>query len=343
MTHKITVQPSGHEFTAEDEELILDAALRHGLSFPYGCRSGLCGKCKAIVTEGEIKYDDFEPDDLDEKEIESGVAFICQCMARSDLTINIHEIDTASELEIKRMPCKIHRMEKLTSDVMQLFLKLPDTENLQFLAGQYIDFILPDDRHRSFSIANAPHDTNIIELHIRHHEGGEFTDMIFEKLHEKDVMRIEGPHGNFFLREDSERPIIMVVTGTGFGPVKGIIEHALEENIDREIHLFWGARNKDGLYMHELAEDWANKNLNIKYTPILSRPDEDWQGAKGYVQDAVMSAYPDISEHEVYACGLPEMVKTSYETFCEAGLTQERFFSDAFEFAVDSSKTKASS
>lgn len=343
MTHKITVQPSGHKFTAEDGELILDAALRHGLAFPYGCRSGLCGKCKAIVIEGEIQYDGFEPSDLDEEEIAARVAFMCQCMASSDMTINIHEIDSASELEIKRMPCKIQKMNKLADDVMQLFLKLPDTEDLQFLAGQYIDFILPDGRHRSFSIANAPHDKNIIELHIRHIEGGEFTDMIFEKSHEKDVMRIEGPYGDFFLREDSARPVIFVATGTGFAPVKGIIEHTLEENIDREIHFFWGARTKDGLYMNRLVEEWADKNTNLKYTPILSRPDEDWQGVKGYVQDAVLDAYPDLSGYEVYACGLPEMVKTSYETFCKAGLTQEHFFSDAFEYAVDSGNANASS
>ncbi|MDH5435198.1 MAG: CDP-6-deoxy-delta-3,4-glucoseen reductase [Gammaproteobacteria bacterium] len=342
MAHKITLQPSGHEFFAEDEEIILDAALRHGFAFPYSCRSGLCGKCRAIITEGMIEYDDYEPDELDEEEIAAGVAYMCQSMARSDLVINIHEIDSPTELEIKRIPCKIQKMNRLTSDVMQLFLKLPENESLQFLAGQYIDFILPDGRHRSFSIANAPHDKNIIELHIRHIEGGEFTDMIFEKSHEKDIMRIEGPHGDFFLREDSDRPIILVATGTGFAPVKGIIEHALEENIDREIHLFWGARTMDGLYMNDLAESWVKKNMNLKYTPVLSRPDANWQGATGYVQNAVLATYPDLSEHEVYSCGLPEMVKTSYETFCTAGLTQDRFFSDAFEFAVDKKKTETS-
>ena len=344
MTYKITVLPSGREFTAEREEPVLDAALRHGLAFPYSCRSGLCGNCRAVVQEGQIEYDDYDPEDvLEPEEIDAGMALMCQCLARSDLTIHIHEIESAAELEIKRMPCKIHKMNKLADDVMQLFMKLPENENMLFLAGQYIDFILPDGRHRSFSIANAPHDSNIIELHIRHIEGGEFTDMIFEKSHEKDVMRIEGPHGDFFLREESDRPIILVATGTGFAPVKGIIEHALEEKIDRELHLFWGARTEEGLYMNELAKGWADKNPNIKYTPVLSRPGENWKGTRGYVQDAVLAVYPDLSEYEVYSCGLPEMVKTGYEVFSKAGLTREYFFSDAFEFATDSKKITGTS
>ena len=148
------------------------------------------------------------------------------------------------------------------------------------MAGQYIDFVLKDGRHRAFSMANPPHDDAFIELHIRHVEGGEFTDYVFNQLEEKTVLRVEGPHGSFHLREDSDRPIILMAGGTGFAPIKGIIEHAVAEGIKRPMHLYWGVRAKEDLYLNELAEQWVATVPGFRYTPVLSQPNaaDQWQG-----------------------------------------------------------------
>jgi CDP-4-dehydro-6-deoxyglucose reductase len=219
--------------------------------------------------------------------------------------------------------------------VVRLYLKLPEGERLQFLAGQYLDFILPDDRRRAFSIANAPHDDKLIELHIRLVDEGEFTHFIFEQLNEKAILRVEAPFGNFYLRENSSRPIIFMAGGTGFAPVKGIIEHAFAEAIKRPMHLYWGVRSKRDLYMDELPRQWAEHHDNFSYTPVLSEPDADWQGRTGFVHDAIVEDFEDLSGYEIYASGPPVMVNAGVEAFPAAGLPLEHYFSDAFEYAKD--------
>jgi len=216
-------------------------------------------------------------------------------------------------------------------------LKLPATERMQFLAGQYVDFLLPDGRRRSFSIANAPHHDEVIELHIRHIDGGRFTSEVFDNLKLKSIMRIEGPLGSFFLREDSDRPVILMAGGTGFGPIKGIIEHALAANITRPIHIYWGVRAKQDLYMHEVARAWAEQYKHIHYTPVLSDPkDEDnWQGRTGYVHDAICADFADLSNYEIYGSGPPAMIHAGTDAFAKQGLNLDYYYSDAFEFAKD--------
>lgn len=335
MGFTVRVLPSEHSFEVNDGETVLDAALRHGYAFPYGCRNGVCGSCKGILESGTINYGDFAPENLDEDELAKGVTLFCQARPLEDLTVTVREVSAVEDIQVRRLPCRIARMEHLADDVMRLYLKLPETERLQFLAGQYIDFIMRDGRHRSFSLANAPHEDEFIELHIRHIKGGEFTEQVFSSLHERDILRIEGPHGTFFLREDSERPIILVATGTGFAPVKGIIEHALNEKTTRPMYFYWGARTRDDLYLHELPQQWEREHDNFHYIPVLSRGANDWQGRRGYVQESVITDHPDLSGFDVYACGLPEMVTASLKIFRLHGLPDEQFFSDAFEFAKD--------
>ncbi len=341
MGFTVRVLPSEHEFEVNGGETVLDAALRHGYAFPYGCRDGVCGSCKGILESGSIDYGEFEPENIDEDELAKGVTLFCQARPTSDLTVTVREVIAVADIQVRRLPCRIAHMEHLADDVMRLYLKLPETERLQFLAGQYIDFIMRDGRHRSFSMANAPHDYEFIVLHIRHIEGGEFTEQVFSSMHERDILRIEGPHGTFFLREDSERPIILLATGTGFAPVKGIIEHALSEEIKRPIYFYWGARADSDLYLNKLPLQWEQKHEHFHYTPVLSRAGDDWQGRRGYVQDAVVSDHPDLSGFDVYACGLPEMVTASLEAFRQCGLHDDQFHSDAFEFAKDTLAKKS--
>jgi CDP-4-dehydro-6-deoxyglucose reductase len=326
--------PSGREFSVESDETILDGALRNGLAFPYGCRGGACGACKAKLLDGSVSYED-EPMALSEEEQSDDISLLCVAKAASDISVEIKEVGAVEEIPVKTMPTKVASMERLNDDVMSLHLALPESERLQYLAGQYVEFILKDGRRRAFSIANAPHDDETLEFHIRHIEGGEFTSHVFDDMNEGEILRIEGPLGTFFLREESERPIIMLATGTGFGPVKGIVEHAIAEHSHRRIYIYCGARRKDGLYMHDLAQKWAEENANIEYRPVLSRPDEGWDGRTGYVQDAVIADFDDLSDFELYACGHPQMVHSAKDALVAKGMDGEHCHSDASEWAKE--------
>jgi len=337
MSYTVTIQPSGHQFSVEANESVLDAALRQGFNLSYGCRNGDCGSCKGKVLGGQVHYGEIEPTALDDDDKQNQMALFCQAIPDGDLTIEAHEIGAAKDIPIKTLPCKVSKLERLNHDVMLVELKLPATERMQFLAGQYVDFLLPDGRRRSFSIANAPHHDEVIELHIRHIDGGRFTSEVFDNLKLKSIMRIEGPLGSFFLREDSDRPVILMAGGTGFGPIKGIIEHALAANITRPIHIYWGVRAKQDLYMHEVARAWAEQYKHIHYTPVLSDPkDEDnWQGRTGYVHDAICADFADLSNYEIYGSGPPAMIHAGTDAFAKQGLNLDYYYSDAFEFAKD--------
>jgi CDP-4-dehydro-6-deoxyglucose reductase len=334
MPFKVVNLATGHAFTVADGETVLDAAIRQGIPLPYGCRSGTCGSCQVTLVSGDVRY---EQAASALEDLPANNALLCQARPASDLQIQAAELSAVEDIEVKRLRCKVARMEQLAHDVMRMYLKLPDDERLQFMAGQYIDFILDDGRRRAFSLANAPHDDALLELHVRNIDAGEYTGFIFNNLKEKDLLRIEGPQGSFYLREDSRRPIILLAGGTGFAPVKGIIEHALAEGIARPMHLFWGARARRDLYLHELAAGWAQL-ANFRYTPVLSEPlpQDDWQGATGLVHEAVVAAYPDLADYDVYASGPPAMVAAAYSAFVDCGLPPAHYYSDAFEFAADS-------
>lgn len=335
MSSKVQVRPSGHDFIVESGETLLEGALRHGLAFPYGCRNGTCGSCKGKVLEGSIHHGKAEA--LSEMERAAGMALFCQARPLSDVTVEVREFTTARGIVVKMLPARVAKLEQLAPDVMRLYLKLPSTERLQFLAGQYIDILLRDGRRRSFSIANAPHEDELIELHIRQVEGGRFTGDVFSNLKEKAILRIHGPLGNFYLREDSTRPIILAAAGTGFGPIKAIIEHALAQGVTRPMHLYWGGRVKCDLYLHDLVRDWAERQPNLSYTPVLSRPlpEDHWQGRRGYVPAAVVEDFADLGAYEVYASGPPAMVQAGHLAFTVQGLLPEHFYADPFEFAQD--------
>jgi CDP-4-dehydro-6-deoxyglucose reductase len=336
MTCKVRVTPGGHEFIVKAGESVLDAALRQGVTLPYGCRNGTCGSCKGKVVAGRVEYGDTPPVALSEAERAQGLALFCLARPADDLTIEV-QATSAGDLPVKKLPARVVKKEFLAPDVVRLYLKLPTAVRLQFLAGQYIDFLLPDGRHRSFSLANAPHDDEFIELHLRHVEKGEFTEYVFYHMKEKSMVRIEGPHGDFYLREASTRPMIFVAGGTGFAPIKGIIEHAFAAGVSRTMHLYWGARAKVDLYLEALPRQWAQEYANFRYTPVLSVPakNDHWHGPTGYVHETLAADYPDLRAYDVYAAGPPAMVRATRDACIARGLPPERFFSDPFEFAPD--------
>ena len=330
---KVKVQPSGHEFDVEEGESVLTAALRQHLVLPYGCRNGACGSCKGRIVEGRVDYGVYQRKALTEEEKAQGKALFCQAKPLTELVIEARTIGAARDIPIRTLPCRVQKMERLADDVMVLYLRLPANERLQFLAGQYIEFLLKDGSRRSFSMGNAPHDDELIQLHVRHVAGGQFTDHVFGKMKERDILRLEGPLGTFFLREDSTKPIVFVASGTGFAPIKSIIEHALHKGATRPMVLYWGGRRPKDLYMDALARQWP-----IQYVPVISdaMPEDNCAWRTGFVHRAVMADFPDLSAHQVYACGVPVMVDAAKRDFTQqCRLPEEEFFADSFTTQAD--------
>ena len=337
MSFKVRTEPGSHAFEVGPGETILAAALRQGIWLPYGCRNGQCGACAATLVAGRLNYPEGEPEALAGRP--TGICLPCQAVPLSDLSLRVAEVRGASQVEARLLPCRLERKEQLNHDVMRLWLKLPENQRLQFFAGQYLDFTLQDGRRRAFSIANAPHDDALIELHVRHVPGGAFTDHVFHGLAEKTILRIQAPLGTFILREESDRPMIFIGGGTGFAPLKGMIEHAMHRGIRRPMHLYWGVRSRRDLYLPQLPQHWARDWPGFAYTPVLSEPDPDWGGRVGLVHAALMADYPDLSGYDIYLSGPPAMVEAGRPA-CEArGATLDHMFSDAFTYARDGAGT----
>ncbi|CAK0751877.1 CDP-6-deoxy-L-threo-D-glycero-4-hexulose-3-dehydrase reductase [Gammaproteobacteria bacterium] len=333
MSFTIQLMPSGRVMTAAPHEILLTAALRQDIALPYGCRNGQCGGCKATLLSGDV--DRGSADSLTSSEQETGAVLLCQAKARSNLQLKVREAQPTQEITVRILPCRVERKESLAPDVMRLFLRLSANERIQFLPGQYVEFLLAGGRRRSFSLANPPHVDSLLELHIRHVQGGQFTSWLFQEMSDRVVLRIQGPLGSFTFQENSDTPVILMAGGTGFASIKSILEHLFKKGTSRSLHFYWGARAKKDLYLDDLVQSWVTRTPNFQYTPVLSEPDESWTGRTGFVHAAILEDYPDLSQHEVYACGPPPMIRAGRSTFSERGLPQDSYFSDSFELAKD--------
>lgn len=335
---RLTLLPSQQVLAVEEGETILDAALRAGLNLPHSCKGGHCSACRARLVSGAVTYPLGPPLGITSQEQAGGLTLLCQAHAAStELTIEIREIrPPVAEYHIQSLPCRIEHMHELAPGVMSVALRLPANEMFNFVAGQYIDIMLPQSRRRSFSIANPPHDAQFIELHIRKVAGGEFTQQLFNGMQEKTLLRIEGPLGQFWFREESERPALLIGGGTGYAPLRAMLRHLLERGDARPLHLYWGAQTPADLYEDRMLRELTRRFPNLSYTPVLSNAvDGDWQGRTGWVHAAALEDHPQIGQFDVYASGPPVMVETIRQQFGERGLPAEQLFFDSFDFAPD--------
>jgi CDP-4-dehydro-6-deoxyglucose reductase len=326
----ITLQPSGHTFDALPGETVLEAAMRNKLQLPYGCRNGACGSCKARIVSGSVDFGAYQAATLTDEERAAGKLLVCSAHALENLTLEVRELSAQGGVRVRILPCRVHRMERHAS-TMLLWLKLPQNERLQFRAGQYIDFLLKDGKRRSFSMANAPADDEFLQLHVRNYDGL-FSGHVFGRMKERDILRLEGPFGSFYLR-DSAKPIVLLASGTGFAPIKAIVEDCIATGVDRDMVLYWGNRTRADMYSPELPERWARELPRFSFVPVLSEatPQDAWQGRTGFVHQAVIEDHPDLSGREVYACGAPVMVDAARREFiARCGLPEDAFFADAF-------------
>lgn len=342
MSYQVTLKASGKQFTVNQDETLLEAALRQGINLPYGCKNGACGSCKGKVIEGQVSHGQHSQSALSSVDETAGSTLFCCAHPQSDLLIEAREVQGAGDIAIRKVPCRVNTITKPSADVAILQLQLPAAERFQFLAGQYLEFLLKDGQRRAYSIATAPEQEGPLELHIRHLPGGLFTDFVFgavsPALKEKDILRFEGPLGSFFLREDSKKPIIFVAAGTGFAPIKSIIEQMQAKKIKRPIDLYWGGRRPNDLYLNTLCRSWEKEIPDFKYIPVISDAlaEDAWQGRTGFVHQAVMVDHPSLKGFQVYACGAPAMVNAAREDFStQCNLPEEEFFADSFTSAAD--------
>jgi CDP-4-dehydro-6-deoxyglucose reductase len=332
---QISVSNLGAGFSATAGQTLLDAALAAGLNLPHSCKSGNCGSCKALLRAGRVDYPNGPPAGLSQGETDEGYVLLCQAHARGDLTIETRQVLLAHEALIKRLPCRIERVEALSHDVMALHLRLPAAEEFRFAAGQYIDVMLAGGRRRSFSIASPPHDARPLELHVRRVAGGEFTGRLFGGLGVGALLQIEGPLGQFVCR-DGDAPLLMVAGGTGLAPLHSMIRHLVENGSRRDITLYWGVRSQRDLYAGERLRQLASRAHRMRYVPVLSEPAEPWDGRRGWVHEAVLADLPRLEDFEVYASGPPAMIAALRRDFRERGLPAGRLYFDSFDYAPDS-------
>jgi CDP-4-dehydro-6-deoxyglucose reductase len=333
--HTVRIEPHGRAIRVHSGQTVLDAALAAGLNLPHSCKSGHCASCRARLRSGEIRYPSGRPLGVTATEEQAGQILLCQARPVTDLVVEARLIASVADVEIKTLPCRIERLTPLAADVMQVWLRLPAVESLRFQPGQYLDILLDGGRRRSFSIASPPHDSELLELHVRRVPGGGFTERLFGALHAGALLRIEGPLGQFTYRQGSD-PVLMIAGGTGFAPLKSMLRHILESADNgkptREIHLYWGARQAADVYEETLIRDWTRRHPGLRFTTVLS---EAGPGRRGWVHEAVLADHPDLSVFEVYAAGPPAMIEAIRSTFPRQGLRPERLYFDSFDYAPD--------
>jgi CDP-4-dehydro-6-deoxyglucose reductase len=341
---QIQIEPSGRSFTVGPAETLLAAGIAQGINLPYGCKDGACGSCKCKKLIGSVTHGVHQSKALSDEEEALGFVLPCCATATSDVVLESRQVTAEGAMPIKKMPTRVTLMERRSPDVMRLLLQMPANEVFAYHAGQYIEFLLRDGLRRSYSMANAPHlIAQGLELHIRHMPGGKFTDQVFGTMKERDILRIEGPYGSFYLRQEESKPMVLLASGTGFAPIKALIEEMQFKGVTRPATLYWGGRRPHDLYM----DDWVKTKLtempHLRYVPVVSDalPEDGWTGRTGFVHQAVLQDVPNLSGHQVYACGAPVVVESAQRDYVRAGLPMDEFYADAFTSEADKAATSS--
>ena len=339
--HNISVLPSGRAFSSQGEETILAAAIRSGVGLPYGCKDGACGSCKCKKLSGSVTHGEHQAKALSAEEEAAGFVLTCCAKPLTDVVLESRQVTDESSFPIKKLPVRVSSLTRLSHDVMLVKLQLPAADHFKYHAGQYVEFILRDGARRAYSMATAPHQQETapgVDLHIRHMAGGRFTDHVFGAMKEREILRVEGPFGSFFLREDSDKPIVLLASGTGFAPIKALIEQLQHKDIKRPVTLYWGGRRPEDLYMIAWVQEQQAVMPQLHYVPVVSNalPEDQWTGRTGFVHRAVMEDFPDLSAHQVYACGAPIVVDSARAEFtAQCALPSDEFYADAFTTEAD--------
>lgn len=329
MTHRIAIENSDIAFACASGQSVLDAALHAGIELPYSCRKGVCGSCAGSVASGDvsgvnaaaIRNDTCTPDQV----------LYCLCTPTSDLTLRPVSWKRLDPSARKIFTTKVYSNELATPDISLLRLRLPAGQRAKFQAGQYLQVLLDDGSKRSYSMANPPQESDGVSLHVRHVQGGRFSAQVTQ-LTPGDTLQIELPFGHVALREDDFRPIVFVAGGTGFAPVKSILDDMLKRRIKRPMTLIWGAREAQGLYLRAAVERWQKQWPDFRFIGALSGVSVESIGDAyaGRVDEALRAHCPDLTDHVVYCCGSPLMAAAVRRVANNCGLALNDFYADVF-------------
>ncbi len=341
MASAITVEPSGVTFEVGTSETILEAGIRQGIAMPYGCKDGTCGSCKCLKLAGNVQHRPHQSKALSEDEARQGHVLTCCAVPDGDVVLESRQVTGVGAFPVKKMPARVLSLVRVSHDVMVMQLQVPASQAFGYRAGQYIEVLLKDGVRRAYSMATAPQTqyaaSPVIELHVRHMPGGRFTDEVFSTLKEKDLLRIEGPYGSFYLRA-SNKPIVLLASGTGFAPIKALLQQLRAEGCARPVTLYWGGRRPADLYDTEWLHAQQQALPTLRYVPVISNaePEDGWTGRTGFVHRAVLEDFPDLSGHQVYACGAPIVVDSARADYTrQGGLPADEFHADSFTSAAD--------
>jgi len=318
---------TGRSFAAEPATSILDAALAAGIALEYSCRTGRCGVCKAPLVSGETVVLRSEDESLSHDEAAAGLILTCCRAAAGDVALDIEPLDRLAGFEVRTIPARIVSIDRLAPDIVAVVLRTPPASMLRFVPGQYVDVIVNGVR-RSYSLANAPRADGNLEMIVKRYPGGQLSEYWFERARPNDLLRLEGPLGTFFLRDQAPTNILFLATGTGIAPVKALLEELAadpERAARHRISVFWGNREAESF-----CWDPVGLGLDIAFHHLLSGTNAGWAGHRGYVQDAAIHSGVDPADTVVYACGSSAMIMAARTALTGLGLPAGRFLSDAF-------------
>lgn len=337
MKYQITVDKN-YRFDCDEQSDLISAAKTNNIAMPSGCCGGECGGCVAKLTSGEVSYQSgYQANILTKEQQADGMIVCCMAQPKSDISLMCQQQEKTPRPEQKTM--QVLAKNQLTEDVLQLILSPIDQQPLAFRPGQFIEVLLAGGAKRCYSIANAgvinsqsPNVifSNAIELHIKKHAQGLFSDITCAGLSLGDHLEVNMPLGNFYWRKEINKPIVLAATGTGLAPMQGIIQEILQHKPTQEIHLYWGCRAEQDLYQHTTLLQLKHHHNNFHYTPVLSQADAHWQGKTGYLHQAIVEQHPKLSDFAIYLAGSEIMIKRTKQVLLAFGLNPEQLFCDLF-------------
>jgi CDP-4-dehydro-6-deoxyglucose reductase, E3 len=324
---RVVIAETGDSFESRAGESVLEAGLRQGIALKHECTFGGCGTCRVKLLEGRVQYDEL-PLALSPEEAEAGYALLCQAHACTDLVVStgVH----VQAAPARRCSAVVSGASALTADIVHLELEL-EADEFAYLPGQYMNVLLPDGAHRSFSMASTPRG-NAVDFHVRRIPGGRFTDAALRDLTQGDRLDVEIPLGEFRFHAEDYRELLMVATGTGLAPIKSILESLIGDDDCPPVALYWGMRTEADLYLADQIRSWTDRLYEFRFVPVLSRAGDSWSGRRGHVQEAVVQDITDLSGHSIYMCGSPLMIADAKRRFLALGASMDHIYSDGFSF-----------
>lgn len=327
-TAQVTVLPGKQEFLVEGHDSLLEAAIRSGIPLNYGCSGGNCGLCKARLVSGEVKKTRHHDFVIPEAEAGHGYILLCSNTAVSDVVIEAAVADSVQDIPFQEISARVKSIGHINDDMLLLHLQTPRTQRLRFLAGQSATLQVGGYFSADLPIASCPCDDRNVLFHIHRQSGNLFSDYVFERLKEHDVVEIEGPHGEFILHEKSQRPLYFLAFDGGFAPIKSLIEHALSLEAEN-ICLHWFGSSQKNIYLPKIAQAWQDALDNFRYEEHIAG--FDLRSVSGKREEALLrqlgnisSGDPNLLQGEIYIAGPEDAANIAERFFLDKGLPKTR-------------------